>query len=167
MHAGKQPPPVNRMTHRCKNITLPKFRLWAVIMKNIWKFTTNTWRNPGILSLRKKWEFWLLDSDTVLYETIVQNVEMIWKGSWWDKTRKYSNRMRTARLPTVLASVATRCQTHGGRGVGFSSEQVWSGLQWWPPNVTSGGGGRARVGSLMSDLMRGGGPCRWGPMRYG
>ena len=24
MHAGKETPPVNRMTHRCKNITLPQ-----------------------------------------------------------------------------------------------------------------------------------------------
>ena len=28
------PPPVNRITDRCKNITLPQLRLWAVIIHN-------------------------------------------------------------------------------------------------------------------------------------
>ena len=51
-------------------------------------------------------------------------------------TRQHSSRMRTARLPTVWISVATtRCQW--GEGGRTSSEQVWTGLQWWPPDVTS------------------------------
>ena len=28
------PPPVNRITDRCKNITFPQLRLWAVIIHN-------------------------------------------------------------------------------------------------------------------------------------
>ena len=66
--------------------------------------------------------------------------------------------MRTARLPTVLASVVTRCQTHGGRGGGpqvNKFDQVSSGGH----QMSLAGGGRARVGSLMSDLMRGRGSC--------
>ena len=49
-------------------------------------------------------------------------------------TRKYSNRMRTTNLETMhaLVSVVTR-----GR-CGSLNEQVWTGLQWSPPDVTKG-----------------------------
>ena len=70
-------------------------------------------------------------------------------------TSKHSSRMHTARLPTMRASVATKCQYWWGRG--SSSEQVWTGLwwgipvkcilpacqpyvPWWPPNVSTGWG---------------------------
>ena len=36
MHAGIHTDPVNRMTDRCKNITFPQLRLWAIIK---WKKT--------------------------------------------------------------------------------------------------------------------------------
>ena len=42
-------------------------------------------------------------------------------------TRKYSSRMRSARLQTILASVATS-KCHCGRS---SDKNVWRGLQWW------------------------------------
>ena len=46
--------------------------------------------------------------------------------------------MRTARLPTFLVLVAaTRCQYYEGGGI--TSEQVWTGLQWRPPDVSSMG----------------------------
>ena len=52
------------------------------------------------------------------------------------QTRKHSTRMRIARsLPTIRPSVSIRCQ-HQGR---ISSERVWTGLQWCPPDVTSTG----------------------------
>ena len=45
--------------------------------------------------------------------------------------------MRTCRLPTKHASVATRCQQWEGEET--SSEQVLTGLQSWPPVITNGG----------------------------
>ena len=63
--------------------------------------------------------------------------------------------MRTSRLPTVRVSMATtRCQYHGCRS---SSKQVSTGLQWWPPDVSTRGiapsydvwgGGRSQVWCL-------------------
>ena len=64
--------------------------------------------------------------------------------------------MRTFRLPTVCGSVATRCQYWRGS----SSEQIWTGFQSWPPDVTCRGRGRARrlaTGSLYSKV-----PCPGG-----
>ena len=49
--------------------------------------------------------------------------------------------MRTARLSTIRASVATRCQCLCGGRVRSSSEQVWKRLQWMPLGVTSRGWG--------------------------
>ena len=49
--------------------------------------------------------------------------------------------MHAARLQTVCASMAT-------------NEQVWTGFQWWPPDVTSRGRARARAGGVMSDVQR-------------
>ena len=76
-------------------------------------------------------------------------------------TRKHSSRMRTTHLPTVRISVATTiCQQ--GREVRSSSEQVWTGLQWWSPDVSSrveGKGGRSQ--GLVSE-MRGRGRERRG-----
>ena len=44
--------------------------------------------------------------------------------------RKHSSRMRIAPLQTIRASVSTtRCSSRG--------EQVWTGLQCWPPDVSS------------------------------
>ena len=76
------------------------------------------------------------------------NVEYIWnlknwyfiahqKGHWW-YTQKES--------PPVghiypYMSFATRCQFWGG---GSSSEHVWTGLQSWPPNVSSRGWARSQ-----------------------
>ena len=77
--------------------------------------------------------------------------------------------MRTARLPTVHASVVTRYQHQWGWG--FSSEQVWRGLQSWLPDVTSrasrtGGGVPVQLGPMFWGAVaegqgwgRGGGPC--------
>ena len=66
-------------------------------------------------------------------------IKYIWN---FDATRKHYSRIRVARLPTVHA-LATRCQY-------WSSEQVWTGLQWLPPDVISGGAALEPVG-LMSD----------------
>ena len=53
--------------------------------------------------------------------------------------------MRTACLPTISASVATRCQHLEGQS---SSEQIWTGIQSLPPAWV-----RAR-----------GSPVQWGPI---
>ena len=50
-------------------------------------------------------------------------------------TRKHPSMMHTTCLPTVHALVATRCQYLGGS----SSDQVWTGLRSWLPDVTGGG----------------------------
>ena len=50
-------------------------------------------------------------------------------------TRKHSSRMRFTHLETLPASVSvasTRCCSRGS-----PNEQIWTGLQWSPPNVTS------------------------------
>ena len=49
-------------------------------------------------------------------------------------TRKHPSMMHTTCLPTVHALVATRCQYLGGS----SSDQVWTGLRSWLPDVTGG-----------------------------
>ena len=54
---------------------------------------------------------------------------------------KHSSRMCTARWPTICALVITRCQ-YQWRLEGSSSEQVWTGLKWWPSNVVSRGQGQ-------------------------
>ena len=52
------------------------------------------------------------------------------------RTREHSGRMRKVHLETVHASVVpTRCHSRGP-----SSEQVWTGLQCWPPDVSRTGG---------------------------
>ena len=48
-------------------------------------------------------------------------------------TRKHSSRMRT--VPTSVAT--TRCQYQWG--CSSSSEQVWTGFQWWLPDVSGRG----------------------------
>ena len=70
-----------------------------------------------------------------LIKTSMRLIKYIWN---FDATRKHSSRIRAARLPTVHA-LATRCQY-------WSSEQVLTGLQWLPPNVTSGGAGTGASG---------------------
>ena len=55
--------------------------------------------------------------------------------------------MRTVRLTNVHASVATRCQHRS------SSEQVWTGLQFWSLDVTRRG-----------QCWEQGVPVQWGPM---
>ena len=65
-------------------------------------------------------------------------------------TRKHSSRIRTASLPIVHTSVATRW--------GSSSEQVWIGLQYWPPDVT----GRVGAGAGVNGV-----PLQWGAMSGG
>ena len=65
------------------------------------------------------------------------------------KIRKHSSRMYAGHLPTVRASVATRCQYWWRGGVGSSTEEFWTGLQWWVPDDTSRG---ARARGPMSDV---------------
>ena len=48
--------------------------------------------------------------------------------------------MRTARSPTISASVASNQSARGGVGRGDSSEQVWTSLRSWAPDVTAGDG---------------------------
>ena len=67
-------------------------------------------------------------------------------------TRKHSSRMRTIYLPTICATVANRCQHWWGKGWGSSSEQIWTGLKSWPPDITS-------RGSLCIEV-----PCQGGNM---
>ena len=63
--------------------------------------------------------------------------------------------MRTARLKTILASKATtRYHSQGPCAVG-SNEQIWTSLQWWPPDVTNGGGRRLHVSCLRLGLGEG------------
>ena len=68
--------------------------------------------------------------------------------------------MRTARLPTIHASVATRCQYQ----LGSSSGQVWTGLQSWPTGVTSRGLG---LPYLMSGVQGQGSHIWWPGGRAG
>ena len=70
-------------------------------------------------------------------------------------TRQHSSRIHTAHLQTIPASVSvatTRCcSQRWGRS---TNEQVWTGLQWSPPDVTNRGRGRSP--GLMSGVGRGG-----------
>ena len=61
-------------------------------------------------------------------------------------TRKHSSRMCTARLPTV--NFTGHQMSLPVVGVS-SSNQVWTGLQWWPPDVTSRRRGRSNAGDPM------------------
>ena len=56
-------------------------------------------------------------------------------------TRQHSSRMHTTHLLTIhVLVVTTRWQFSGGGGVGkSSSEQIWTGLQWLPPQSSVGG----------------------------
>ena len=61
-----------------------------------------------------------------------------WKHQLYVITRQHPSRMRNA------CSVAvTGCQ-YWGQGGRSSSEQVWTGIQWWPPLVSTRGGGRSQ-----------------------
>ena len=61
-------------------------------------------------------------------------------------TRQHSSRIHTTRLPMICVLVATtRWQYQWGMS---SSEQVWTGLQWWPPDFSSRGRGSSQ--GLMS-----------------
>ena len=85
--------------------------------------------------------------------------------------------MHTTHLPTIHASVATRGQYWWQEGpcTVRSSEQVWTDLQWWPPDVTSRGpwsgqvpmsGRRAGPGPGESCTVRSHAPwimVTWGP----
>ena len=103
----------------------------------------------------KQWMVWYINhqvfTDSVLFtRNMVQNSKLFFslfsnmlKGTNKHRiTRKHYSRMPTASLPTIRASVATRWINYGGGEVS-SSELVWTGLQWWSPDVTSGGS-RAR-----------------------
>ena len=58
-------------------------------------------------------------------------------------TRQHSSRMHTTHLLTIhVLVITTRLQFSGGGGVGkSSSEQIWTGLQWLPPEFSRWGGG--------------------------
>ena len=107
---------------------------------------------------------------------------VIWKSihiskCFYFKARKHSSRMHTTHLPTIHASVATRGQYWWQEGpcTVRSSEQVWTDLQWWPPDVTSRGpwsgqvpmsGRRAGPGPGQSCTVRSHAPwimVTWGP----
>ena len=96
-------------------------------------------------------------------------LEYVVKNKIYVKTRKHSSRMRIAHLPTVRALVATKCQYRIG---GSSSEPVWKGPQWWPPDATSRGWGWGwEIPCLMSKELGAWagvwGPVQWGPMHHG
>ena len=58
--------------------------------------------------------------------------------------------MRIAHLPAVYVSVAiTMCQYWLEWGEGKSSnEHVWTGVQWWPPDVSNGEGVGTKPGPM-------------------
>ena len=58
------------------------------------------------------------------------------------------SRMRNAR-----SSATTRCQHWWGVG-GYSSEQVWTGIQQWPPDVSSRGEGAGPRSDVQGEV-----PC--------
>ena len=74
---------------------------------------------------------------------------------------------------TICASIATKCHHQ----LGVLKWTSWTGLQWWPPGVTSRGSLYSEVtcpgGSLYSEVpcldggWAGGFPAQWGPMSGG
>ena len=81
--------------------------------------------------------------------------------------KEHFSRMHTACFP-IINALATRCID------GAASEQVWTGIQWWPLDVTIRGGQgwrshvwcpQGRTGGPMSDVQ--GGPVQGGPMHHG
>ena len=80
------------------------------------------------------------------------HIEMSWECEYFrhdlspylkHNARKHSSRMCTTHLQTVDASmVTTRCSS----GERSPNEQVWTSLQWWPPDVTNGGPGLMSFG---------------------
>ena len=70
-------------------------------------------------------------------------------------TRKHCSRICTACLETVHASISVAIiSCRWGGGGGSQNEQVWTGLQWSPPDGISGGstGLMSRGGGAPSDL---------------
>ena len=79
--------------------------------------------------------------------------------------RKHYNRMCIARVPAIQSDVSTV-------GLGCSSnEHVWTGLQWWPQDVSSRGWGQGvphlMVWYLGGAGLGGGGALQWGPVHHG
>ena len=57
----------------------------------------------------------------------------------WNITRKNSSRMPTTHLETICAPVKVATTKYHSQGRESPNEQVWTGLQWSLPDVTSRG----------------------------